>query len=252
MCILAFAWKTGSEKLILAANRDEFFSRPTKAASFWDDGNTLGGIDLKHGGSWLAVNRRGRLAAITNYRDPANIKAEAPSRGSIVKEFVTGTLSPKEFVNRRLTDAFTFNGFNLLMMDRDNFVYFSNVDRSLKPLDPGVYALSNRLLDTRWPKTLKVKKGLQTLIHRNSVNHESLLQLLIDRNTAPDDELPDTGVPIELERSLSPVFISMDGYGTRCSTIITVSNNEKMRFTEVSYDTKGEPAQRKEFAFSIQ
>jgi len=251
MCIIAFAWKKGLEKLILAANRDEFFSRPTRTASFWDDGKTLAGTDLKHGGSWLAINRFGRMAAITNYRDPARIKTGAPSRGSIVIDFVTGTLSPEAFVNKALDNASHYNAFNLLMMNRDQLCYYSNVNREFRVLDPGIYTLSNHLLDTQWPKTRKLKMGLQSLVHLDVVDHDSLLTLLGDRELAPDEELPDTGIPKSLEKSLSSVFISMDDYGTRCSTMLTISKTGDTLFTEVSYDQKGEVAQRKEFNFCM-
>ena len=251
MCITAFAWKKGLEKLVLAANRDEFFSRPTRPASFWDDGETLAGTDLKHGGSWLAINRFGRMAAITNYRDPARIKTGAPSRGSIVIDFVTGTLSPETFVSKEIADASHYNAFNLLMMNRVQLCYYSNVNGEFTVLDPGIYALSNHLLDTRWPKTLKVKMGLQSLVHLNAVDHDSLLALLNDRELAPDEELPDTGISRNLEKSLSSVFISTDDYGTRCSTMLTISKTGDTHFTEVSYDQKGEVAQRKEFNFCM-
>lgn len=251
MCIIAFAWKTGTEKLILAANRDEFFHRPAKKASFWDDGQTLGGIDLQHGGSWLAINRSGRFAALTNYRDPAGIDIDAPSRGCIVTDFVKGSDSPQRYTEKILSRSPHFNGFNLLMMEEGRLSYFSNISRKLKVLEPGVYGLSNHLLDTPWPKTQRVKNGLQALLDRNAMDHDALLQLLSDRKRASDDELPDTGVPKDFEKALSSVFISTDGYGTRCSTIVTVSNDRKVDFTEVSFDYRGNVTGREKFKFSI-
>ncbi len=252
MCLIAFAWKTGPGKLILAANRDEFFHRPARKASFWNDGHTLGGIDLKHGGTWLAINRSGRFAALTNYRDPAGSNGDAPSRGSIVADFVKGSVSPRRYTEQIRSRWPRFNGFNLLMMEQDRLFYFCNVNKKCKMLDPGVYGLSNHLLDTPWPKTLRVKKGLQALLDKNAVDHDALLQLLGDRERAPDERLPDTGIPKDLEKALSSVFISTDGYGTRCSTMVTIAHDGKVDFTEVSYDSQGAVTGRVRFRFSIQ
>ena len=251
MCIMAFAWMVGKYKLVLAANRDEFLRRPAKAAAFWNDNQTLGGVDLEHGGSWLLINRQGRFAALTNYRDPARLKNDAPSRGSIVKDYVKSSQPPQAFSEDQLADSSHYNGFNLLMLDKDRLCYYSNVGGTFSELKPGVYGLSNHLLDTPWPKTIRIKAGLQQLIDNQTVNHNSLLDLLVDKMQAPDAALPNTGIPKALERALSSIFISLDDYGTRCSTALTISNSGQVAFTEVTYGASGNAVGRNQFEFSL-
>jgi uncharacterized protein with NRDE domain len=251
MCIMAFAWLAGKHKLVVAANRDEFYRRPTKAAAFWDDNQTLGGVDLEHGGSWLLIDRRGRFAALTNYRDPALLKDGAPSRGSIVRNYVKGNQPPRVFYENHLAQTNRYNGFNLLMLDRDRLCYYSNVSATFTELRPGVYGLSNHLLDTPWPKTLRIKAGLQQLIDNQTVSHTALLDLLADNMQAADAALPNTGITEALEKSLSSIFISLDDYGTRCSTALTISERDQVAFTEVTYDSSGYEAGRNQFEFNL-
>ena len=250
MCLILFAFRSHPDyPLVLAANRDEFLDRPTLKASFWEDSpGIIGGRDLKCGGTWLGVSIRGRLAAVTNYREPGRAQSGAPSRGLLVKDFLTSDLSPTAYLDRLVETASKYNGFNLLVWENGDLGYYSN--RSGMPavsLSAGVHGLSNDLLDTPWPKVEAGKRALEDLIDDDRLSSESLLELLSSRDVAPDDRLPDTGVGLETERALSPMFIRTNGYGTRCSTAILIDNDSIISILERSYDAAGDVTDAVEF-----
>ncbi|MFZ5652707.1 MAG: NRDE family protein [Bacillota bacterium] len=242
MCLILFAYDCHPEyHLVVAANRDEYYSRPTARAGFWEDcPGVLAGRDLERSGTWLGITRKGRFAALTNYRDPASYKSNALSRGMLVKEYLCSALEPPEYIEwlRGVREA--YNGFNLLLMGEGALWYYSNRGMDAEMIRPGIYGLSNRLLDTPWPKVVKGKEGLRQILGESGdVPVETLFDLLSDRAGANDEELPDTGVSLKWERLLSAVFIESDTYGTRASTVITVQRNGGVVFAERSFGAGG-------------
>lgn len=245
MCLLLFAWKMRDDyPLIFAANRDEFYERPSASAHFWDDNpDILAGRDLKEGGAWLGMTKTGRIAALTNYRDPKSFRAGAPSRGELVSGYLKGTDDAKSYLTALERNAYRYNGFNLVVGDRFDLYYFSN-RAAVKKLNAGIYGLSNSLLDVSWPKVQRGKEKFTPIISaKGKPSTERLFRLLDDRVVFSDDLLPDTGVGPEYERMLSPLFIqSADyAYGTRFSTVIIVDQKGKTTFSERVFDARGVP-----------
>lgn len=234
MCLILFAYEEHPRyRLILAANRDEFYERPTAPAAFWeDDSGVLAGRDLRNGGTWLGITRTGRVAAVTNYRGPRDEhRPEAPSRGALVASFLRGREAPDAYLLRLALNADRYNGFNLLVGDVQRLCYFSNREHEVRRLEAGIYGLSNGLLDTPWPK---VEAGRAALGHaiRRPFGPDTLLDLLADTTTAPDEALPDTGVGPEWERVLSARFIESAAYGTRSSTVLLVGYDGEVTLVE--------------------
>ena len=225
-------------KLILAGNRDEFYSRKTAPAQIWHDNeNILGGRDLEAGGTWLAMTRQGRIAMVTNYRDPQNINPNAPSRGHLVSDFLSSEKSPGEYLHHISTNGKRYNGFNLIVGDKNNLWYYSNYRADIENLGPGFYGLSNHLLETAWPKVVRGKERIKPLISEPEIDPEKLLDTLYDDKVAPDELLPSTGLSKDRERALSSMFIKSEGYGSRCSTVVLIHKNGQVSFTERVYDT---------------
>ncbi len=253
MCLILFAWKMHDNyPLILAANRDEFYERPSAPAAFWADApDLLAGRDLKAGGTWLGITRSGRLAAITNYRDPASLKTEAPSRGHLVSDYLRSRESPEEYLQRLAPRAGRYNGFSLLVGDRSELLFYSNRGEAIRPA-PGIHGMSNHLLDTPWPKVNRGKQALEQLLAGDhNPSPEALLDLLASRSRPPDDRLPDTGVGLEWERVLSPLFIESPAYGTRCSTVLLIDRRGMVTFVERVFNGGSEPRVTSRFDFRI-
>ncbi|MEN6469628.1 MAG: NRDE family protein [Smithella sp.] len=251
MCLILFAYNTHpSYRLILAANRDEFYDRPSTPADFWGKHpQVLAGIDLKEKGTWLGVTREGKFAAITNYRDPASWKDQAPSRGKLVRRYLTGSSDAEKYLKKTVPQAENFNGFNLLLGDASELFVYSNRGE-LQKLSAGIYGLSNHLLDTPWPKVKRGKKLLEAaLMQKGEALEESLFALLMDRHVPQDSQLPDTGVNLEWERILSPMFITSPVYGTRSSTILLIGKNRRIKLMEKVYNGKPEPWVTSRFTF---
>jgi uncharacterized protein with NRDE domain len=238
MCLILFSFNTQPGfQLILAANRDEFYARPTLPLSAWSDvPGVYGGRDLKEGGTWLGISRPGRLSALTNYRDPAHQLPQAPSRGLLISGFLTGDAPPSDYLEQLQKTALRYNGFNLLVGDQTGLWYYSNRGNGIEKLRPGFYGLSNHLIDTEWPKVSQGKKRLKDLLNRRSGwDTEDLFDLLADRTVAADRELPDTGVGLEWERTLSPLFITSPDYGTRSSTVLLIETSGEVTLLERSF-----------------
>lgn len=253
MCLIAFAWDMHPKyKLILAANRDEFYNRPTAKAAFWEDPpHLLGGRDLKAGGTWMAITKDGRFAAVTNYRDLSNIKENAASRGEIPTDFVKSHQTPEQFIQSLHEHSEDYNGFNVLLSDLQQMGHYSNYERKANILKPGIYGLSNAFLDTPWPKIQLAKQKFRSAIS-NSFDHQELLEVMMDKRIAVDEELPDTGIPKEMERSLSAMCIRMENYGTCCTTVMTVDRDGVVNFTEKSYPVGDRVENMEHFSFQIQ
>lgn len=246
MCLIAFDWQPESERILtLIANRDEFYHRPSLAADYWPEHSHIyGGKDLEMGGTWLAVSSRFRFAAVTNFRHPDNTKYPL-SRGLIPKNFLNSHLDALTWSHSIEKDLKHYAGFNAILFDGDELVYLSNRSQGkIRALPSGLFGLSNHLLDTPWPKVRKAKVALRS--HLNNTDTQSLHQKLLkefrDRNPANDHQLPDTGVGLQLERMLSPIFIESPSYGTRTSTAVTIYRNGDIDFTERNYNLGGEKA----------
>ncbi len=253
MCILNISYKTHPNyKMIIAANRDEFYSRPTAKASFWEDHPALlAGKDLHAGGTWLGITKTGKFSAITNYRSSAEYKKDAPSRGKLVIDFLAGTADPKDYAANLIKNGHLYNGFNLLFSDQSELYYFSNHTRESAMLSPGIYGLSNHLLDAPWPKVEKSKQSFTKAIMHKNISDSDLFEILLDTSKPPDEELPDTGVGLELERVLSSVFVATPIYGTVSSTLIFISNKDEVRFIEKSLNSSSKEWTTTEFNFIL-
>jgi uncharacterized protein with NRDE domain len=254
MCLILLAFDAHpAYRLILAANRDEYFSRPADPAAFRDDApGILAGRDLKGGGTWLGVTRSGRIAALTNYRDPRSEKQCAPSRGLLVSGFLTGSMSIDKYLAALEREGAAYNGFSLIFGDPGRLCFFSN--RSVRPqfIEPGIHGLSNHLLDTPWPKVTRGREALERFVAEGkTIRPEALFAILADRIIAPDPLLPETGVGIELERLLSPLFTSTPTYGTRSSTVILIDRDGETTFTEKTYNGQPEEAEIVTFRFKM-
>lgn len=234
MCLLVFAWKMHPDyELILAANRDEFLQRPARPADFWEEyPGLLAGKDLEGGGTWLGVTAEGKFSAITNYRDMKNHKKIAPTRGKLPLNYLTGNQEPDAYIESIRPDAHRFNGFNLLVGNKGSIWYYSNIQNQPAELGPGIYGLSNHLLDTPWPKVERAKKSMTAITNAEIPDLEELFGLLNDRTPAPDNLLPDTGLDVTTEKRLSSAFIETEGYGTRSSTVILSKKGGQIQFIE--------------------
>ena len=251
MCLIIFAYNVHpSYKLILAANRDEFYERPSSPADFWaDQPQVLAGQDLKEGGTWLGVTKKGKFAAITNYRDPSAFKSNALSRGGLVSRFISGKQNPSHYLEKISPQADKYNGYNLILGEGSDLFVFSNRGGKHK-LKPGIYGLSNHLLNTPWPKVSRGKKLLKAALDKKGSELEEILfDLLADRHIPPDNKLPATGIGLEWERMLSSIFITSPVYGTRSSTILLIGKNRRVRFVEKVFDGNPEPWVTSRFSF---
>ncbi len=242
MCLILFAYKQHSDyRLVLTANRDEFYKRPTAALHFWEDyPQVLAGRDLLQRGTWMGITRSGRFAAITNYREVLTPFPDAPSRGKLVADFLTGTTAPETYLQHIHSVADQYSGFNLILGDGHSLYYFGNRDGRIRMLEPGLYGLSNRLLDTDWPKVRAGKTQLAATLQSSDggptrIDAQRLIVLLQNQEQVPDNQLPQTGLGIERERMLAPAFITSPDYGTRSSSILLIGQNDQVEFREISW-----------------
>lgn len=240
MCLILFAYKYHPEyKLILLANRDEFYQRPSLSLDHWPDAPTiLAGRDLQNNGTWLGITLTGRLAAVTNFRDPADVRLDAPSRGLLVKNYLNGNQSPREYLETISSKSARYNGFNLLVGDQNQLYYFSSHRPDIVKVNFGIHGLSNHLLNSAWPKVTTGKRRLKKLLDQSlKVIPEDLFTLLTDCTIPDDSQLPDTGIGLTWERILAPLFIISPKYGTRCSSVILVKKSGRIQFNERTYSS---------------
>ncbi len=239
MCTLFLAYKTHPlYDLILIGNRDEFLDRPTEKAHLWAEYPGLfAGRDLKAGGTWMGISGNGRFATLTNYRDPNDIRPDALSRGDLVKDFLVEESTPLEYLEKIQSQSTLYNGFNLLVGTKDSLGYFSNKQNQIQLLPPGVYGLSNRFLDTPWPKVAENKILFRQLTEtEGEFSKEAAFHLLTHSGTYEAERLPNTGVPPEWEKKLSALFIQIPPtYGTRLSTVILMKKNGEIEMEERTY-----------------
>jgi uncharacterized protein with NRDE domain len=230
MCIIYLAFDQHPDyPLILLANRDEFYARPTLSSDYWPDHpNIYAGRDLQGGGTWLGVTLGGRFAAVTNYRDPS-APTGVRSRGELVADFLKSDELPLRYLYRVENSATHYSGFNLIVGElnagRTEIGYFSNRGNQPQLLSSGIYGLSNHLLDTAWPKVTSGRNRLLPLLSEAIFDRAKCFDILADRTLAPDHELPATGVPLDVEKAISGIFVETPGYGTRCSTVLTFDSD---------------------------
>lgn len=254
MCLINFQFHNHpTYPLIIVANRDEIYHRPTQSARFWEDEpSLLAGRDLLQMGTWLGITKQGRFAALTNYRDPSIDVTGKISRGGLVKEFLTSDQSPQQYLTQLKNTKENYAGYNLLFGTVQQLFHYNNILDEKSEISPGTHGLSNNTLNTPWPKVIKGKQMLEVYTSTTkNLDINQLFQTIADSEKASDEELPDTGVGIELERMLSPLFIRTPDYGTRSTTVLLIDQNNQVTYVERSYD-KGEFKEENVFSFAIE
>lgn len=257
MCIAYLSLKKHPEwPLFIAANRDEFHQRKALAASPWQSNPAIiAGIDCEGGGTWLGINKNGRFALLTNYRDLNSIIPNAPTRGHLVSEFLLRDTPAQDYASTILNKAGQYNAFNLVVGNPERSVYISNRGNQTQAADlqPGSHVLSNHLMDTPWPKAERLRKALDSMeLDFLPDQLPAIFDILRDNTQASDNDLPKTGLSLERERLLSSPFIVSPNYGTRCSTIIAVHKSGQTLFSERTYNPEGEAVSQEKFEFLIQ
>jgi uncharacterized protein with NRDE domain len=253
MCLIVFAYKAHPKyKFIFAANRDEFYDRSTEQADYWKDHpELLAGKDIQAGGTWMGITKQGRFAAVTNYRDLKNIKENALSRGMLTLDFLNDNISAEKYYENIKPSLQDYNGFNLILGSINELFYFSTHNNGIKKLEPGIYGLSNAVLNTDWPKVKKSKDVLSVLLKNDEVHPWELLSILNDTRPAKEEDLPDTGVGMEWEKILSSIFIQSPKYGTRSSTAVVVDVENNVRFAEKTFFGHQGAFSNKDHSFTI-
>jgi uncharacterized protein with NRDE domain len=247
MCLLVIAWRIHPHyRLVVAANRDEFHARPAAPLAPWPDiGGVVGGRDLQAGGAWFAIGNAQRVGIVTNFREFGRPRRAAPSRGELIPAYLSGKRPPADFLQALEADAPGYSGFNLLLTDRESLWYASNrADQFARELPPGIYGLSNEFLDTPWPKLVRVRARFEALLRSaESADPEALgaglFAMLADRETAPPENVPPGDLSPEWARKLSAPFVLDPAYGTRCSTVLTISGQNTLRIVERRFDAEG-------------
>lgn len=270
MCLIVFAYNMHPKyRLIIAANRDEFLNRATARLHKWKNPQgIIGGRDLQAGGTWMAVDPKARFAALTNVRNPTSLKPNAESRGNLIPSYLLSGKTPMEYLKTLQNNSKRYNGFNILVGDKNDILFFSTTDRQIIPIQPGIHGISNHTLNTPWVKVKKIKGAMQHLLkssqgksgpmepspsmggekqflpdesQRDIIDSngarikKTLFRIMQDREPAQDADLPDTGVGYALEKNLSPVFISMPGYATRSTSVILMDRNRHVDFSEITW-----------------
>ncbi len=235
MCLILFAYRRhASYPLVLIANRDEYYRRPTRDAHWWDEAPVFAGRDLEAGGSWLGISRHGRFAAVTNVREPGSMQGGIKSRGALTRDFLAGEKTAETCLEALMPNDGDYAGFNLLLGDTSGFWFYSNRDHGTRRIEPGVHGICNGAFDEPWPKLSSGKAELEALID-GDFSAADLLEILTDHRTADDHELPRTGVPLDIERMLSSRFIRSPEYGTRACTVLTVDHHDRVEFCEQNF-----------------
>ena len=255
MCTLAFAFRSFENyPLIFLGNRDEFYDRPTTPAVFWKDAhNLLAGRDMKYGGTWLGLTRRGRFATITNYRDLKSHREHLLSRGIMTSGYLLGKNDPVDYLKEVDSQKDSYNWFNLLVGDINRLYYYSNRSGETQNLEPGIYGLSNHLLNTPWPKVNRINDRLNGHIAViNTPTTETLFEILANSERTEDDQLPDTGIGLDWERVLSSIFITSPTYGTRNSTVLIIDDKNKVTFAEKFFRSANDEGTEVKFEFTLE
>lgn len=251
MCLIVIAWRARAGlPLVVAANRDEWRDREAQPAHWWSEPEILAGRDLKAGGTWMGLTRDGRFAAVTNYRDPSDKRSTARSRGGLVTEYLAGGGRPREYVARLAARVRDYNGFNLILGDGESLFFFGSREGSAREIPPGIHGLSNHLLNEPWPKVVRGRDVMRRALEDDDPA-PALFDMLSDAEGAADERLPDTGVGLEWERRLSAALITGADYGTRASTVVTISDRGDVFFEERTRSAKGAVAGVSQYRFHL-
>ena len=255
MCLILAAWQAHPQyPLVIAANRDEFFARPTRSATFWPEvPNLLAGRDLSAGGTWLGITRGGRFAALTNFRDPLQEKLTDTSRGSLVTGFLQGTAKALDYLADVKLIGDRYNGFNLLVCDGKTMACYNNIEHQTRVLPPGIHGLSNHVINTPWPKVTAATRALEMSL-QDLPDTDGLFNFLRDDTLANDADLPSTGVSLEWERRLSAIFVRAtkdSAYGTRSSIVLVTDRNNEVFLDEKEWNADASLTRRQRFKFTL-
>ena len=238
MCLILFAFKQHDDyPLVVIANRDEYYARPTQAAHWWPDLDIFAGRDQEAQGTWMGVNKNGHFAAVTNVREANDVQARL-SRGNLTRDFLSRHESADSFLTDLESTADDYAGFNLIVGDSSGLYFYSNRHAGIRCIPPGIYGVSNGLFDEAWPKLISGKQALAATL-KSSLDNSALMQILTDSTTAEDEQLPKTGVPLDIERTLSSRFIRSNEYGTRACSMVKFTNRGQIIFAEQNYDSNG-------------
>ena len=253
MCLIFLSFNQHPDyPFIAVANRDEFYERPAKPLAFWPEYPTIAaGKDLSGGGTWLGATKTGHFAMLTNYRDMANIKPKAPTRGKLVLDFLIGKIDPATYLQALLVSANLYNGYNLILGSFDDPWYFSNQSNKSYRLGTGSYGLSNALLDTTWPKVEYGKNVFNKIVNQKDIDPEELFTMMLNKELAEDDKLPETGIGYKKEKLLSSMFIDMPGYGTRNTTLIIKNRSGEVLIKERTFERNNSSTIDNEVTFKI-
>ena len=251
MCVIALAYKTPRlGPLVLVANRDELHARASAPLAWWGDApDVLGGRDLEGGGSWLAISRHGRFAAVTNVREGQRHVGRR-SRGELVRRFVEGRDDAQAFARQLAAERADYAPFDLLLVEIGDLYHFHSVRGTLARLTPGVHTLSNATLDTPWPKCRLLAGHLSAAVRPPAA--AEAFEWLSDRSVPPVAELPNTGVGLAREKLLAPVLIAGYDYGTRASTLLTVGAGGRVALSELARTPGGGRGQLREFRLNLE
>jgi uncharacterized protein with NRDE domain len=251
MCLLVLAWAAHPRyRLVVAANRDEYHERPAAALGRWPDAPILAGRDLRAHGTWLGLDPGRRFAVVTNFRELQRPRAAAPSRGGLIPQYLTGAAGALEFLTRLEPEADSYAGFNLLLADGATLAYGSNrATPFARALPPGVYGLSNELLDTPWPKLQRVRAGFEAWLQTPRATVAGLFALLDDRRQAGSGagDAGSGGLPREWQHVLSAPFVLHPVYGTRCSSVVLLEPGGAAYLAERRFDAAGAVVGETEF-----
>ena len=250
MCLIVLSLGQHPEyPLILAANRDEFHARPTQEAHWWPDKpDIVGGRDLQAGGTWLALQKRGRFATVTNFRDAQPPSPKHRSRGQLVTAFLDCNSTPTDYLATVEEDAYA--GFNLIVGTADEVAYLSNREEGTRELAPGTYGLSNALLDGPWHKVEKSRARLSTLLAKGRIDETSLMRIMEDRDKAPVAEVETGRLDFAKAHAITAPFIVMPEYGTRCTTVVLADKEGNWHLTERRFNATGNKSGESRFTFA--
>ncbi len=235
MCLILFAYRQHTDyPLILIANRDEYYARPSRDAHWWDDADIFAGRDLEAGGTWLGLNHKGAIAAVTNVREAGGRSPGMKTRGDLTREYLAGDNPAEHYLGNLVPHDRDYAGFNLLLGNLKELWFYSNRGQAIRSIEPGIYGISNGLFDESWPKLSSGKAELESLLG-GRVDASQLMEILTDHRVAQDHELPSTGVPLDIERMLSSRFIRSPEYGTRACSVVIFDNDNHVSFHEQNY-----------------
>lgn len=239
MCLILFGFQPNNHfKLVVAANRDEFYRRPSRVAGYWPEHpGLLAGKDLQMGGTWLGITRTGRFAAVTNFRETPSASEPPRSRGDLTTNFLLGEMTPTEYLVEVDARATEYKAFNLLVGDADSLYYYCNRQALIQPVEAGIHGLSNHLLDSDWPKVRSGRQQLAALLH-SGYDEAALFSLLSERGSG--------------DEPWSAKFIASPEYGTCAATVLTVDYSGRVSFREKNFSTGGQPTTQQDFHFAIE